>query len=186
MYRKVIPEVLRQKILKDTAWRLKLSAQLLLNDSLDGQWNATSGDRAGAEQCSPETLLRLHRWVSGVFTSGSPGWGGCAGPEPGQSPARARPGAPTAPQLEGSEPLSPTQDKQLHGKCRLRDMYISRHTLFSEFACILAEYLLPKLTVKLQKHVKPQKSDLNLVGEKENNLNYLHSYWVKLISSKDY
>lgn len=124
------------------------------------------------------------------YTAGSRGFsprGARAGAAvPGQSPARARPGAPTAPQLEGSEPLSPTQDKQLHGKCRLRDMYISRHTLFSEFACILAEYLLPKLTVKLQKHVKPQKSDLNLVGEKENNLNYLHSYWVKLISSKDY
>lgn len=79
-------------------------------------------------------------------------------PDSGHSPSLVPPTVPQAqpdPQLERSKPLCPTQDKTLHGKCRLREMYISRCTLFYVLACILAVYLLLKLIVKLQKHMKP-------------------------------
>lgn len=159
MYRKGIPEVLRQKILKDTLWRLKLSAQLLLNDSLDGQWNATYGDSAGAELCSPETLLRLPHRVSGCLTLG--GW---ARPQ-----SEPQPGAPhwppgTAwPSLERSEPLSPMQETTW--KCSWRKcIFLGAHF----FLClsIFCVYLLTKLIVKLQKRMKPPEFWLDLGGGK--------------------
>lgn len=94
-----------------------------------------------------------------VFHLGEPGLGRlrcCQTPAraPARCPSLPRQALPN-PQPESSGPLSPTQDKQLPGKCRLRDMYISRHALFSVFAYVLAVYLLPKLIVKLQKDVKP-------------------------------
>lgn len=131
MYRKGIPEVLRQKILKDTLWRLKLSAQLLLNDSLDGQWNATYGDSAGAELCSPETLLRLPHRVSGCLTLG--GWGQTSVRAPAWCPSLAPRHSLT---LTG-EVWAPESYARNYMKVQLKEMYISRCTLFSVFVNIL-------------------------------------------------
>lgn len=149
MYRKVIPEVLRQKTLKARRWRLKWSAQLLLNDSLAGQWNATSGDSGGAELLAGALL-------------GLPAGSGC---EPSPVPLAA-PGCPGR-----HSRASAGEPRALHETRNCTESAAWGKWLFLDthifcVACILAVCLLLRLTIKLQKHVKPSEFWLGLRGEK--------------------
>lgn len=153
MYRKVIPEVLRLKILKKS---LSISTS-----TGRGGWNAVLS-------CYWMTLWLGSETLPAEMEPGQ----SCAHPGPlGLQPGcvwgcRARPAAPAGTawaQLHSPEPLSPAQDKKLHRKCR--EMFISRQAFFC-VACILAVYLLLKLTVKLRKHGKRPEFWLELGGKK--------------------
>lgn len=178
MYRKVIPEVLRQKILKDTQWRLKSSAQLLLNDSLDGQWNATYGNSAGAELCSPETLLGLPAGSLGVSPRGARGGLG----QSCQTPIRAPAWCSSLP-LRHSLTLScrGLSPRVLHKTRNHTESAGWGKCIFpgARFFMCLPVFWLCIYCSNLQLNYKniwsPQNFDLILAGEKDNNLKYLHS-----------
>lgn len=154
MYRKVIPEVLRLKILKKflkhfhlhRPWRLKFRAQLLLNDAVAGQWNATRGDGAGAELRSPGPARVTAPAVSGAA-------------EPGPRPRQAQPGLScTAPSPWA---LHKTRNyTESAGKCLFLD------TLFSVLPVFWLSTCCSGLQSNYENMWNAQNFDLNLVGKK--------------------